>query len=89
MHDLSDLICKAGQVCFLFSADVARAQSQLPIDLADRPVVCFAFEGSYYTNVSLPLGLCWVAAHCQVTSMITRKLTKQGTNVLSYIDDFG
>ena len=35
-------------------------------------------------------GLRWAAAHCQdVTSLITRRLTRKEAAILSYIDDFG
>ena len=62
---------------------------QLPLDPEDSPLVCFTFNGSYYVDVSLPFGLHWTASLCQdVTSIITCELTRQGSKVLSYIDDF-
>ena len=42
-HDLCDLIHKAGWGYFLFSADVARAYRQLPLDPDDWALVCFGF----------------------------------------------
>ena len=85
-----DLICTAGKGCYLHSADMAQAYRQLPLDPGDWPLVCFNFQGAYYTDICLPFGLHWAAAHCQdVTSLITRELNRQGAAVLSYIDDFG
>ena len=87
---ISDLICSAGKGCFLYSADVARAYRQLPLDPGDWPLVCFNFQGAYYTDISLPFGIRWAAAHCQsVTSLITSELNRKGAAVLSYIDNFG
>ena len=60
------------------------------MDPGDWPLVCFCFQGAYYTDISLPFGFCWAAAHCQdITSLITRALNRKGASVLSYIDDFG
>ena len=69
---------------------MARAYRQFPLDPGDWLLVCFNFEGAYYTDISLPFGLCWDSAHCQyVTSLITKELNRQGATVVSYIDDFG
>ena len=89
-YDMCALICKAGWWCFLYSADVTSTYRQLPLDPTDWPLVCFGFNGSFYTDVSLPCGLRWAASHCQdVTSLITQELARQGSTVLSYIDNFG
>ena len=89
-QDFCDLIRTAGKGCYLYSADVARAYRQLPLDPMDWPLVCFNVNGVYYTNISLPFGLRWAAAHCQdVTSLVTRELNHGGATVLSYINDFG
>ena len=53
-------------------------------------MVCFNFQGAYYTDISLPFDLRWPAAHYQdVTSLITREFNRKGAAVLSYIDGFG
>ena len=89
-ENFCDLIRTAGKGCYLYSADGARAYTQLPLDTGDWLLVCFFFERAYYTDISLPFGLFWVAAHCQdVTSLIKRELNSWGVTVLSYIDYFG
>ena len=90
-QDFCDLIHTAGKGCYLYSADVARAYRQLPLDPGDWPLVCFNFQDDFYTDIlSLSFGLHWDAAHCQdVTSLITRELDSNRATVLSYIDDFG
>ena len=89
-RDLCDLIRRVEKGSFLCSADVARAYRQLPLDPGDWPLVCFRFQGSYYTDISLPFTLRCAAAHCQdVTSTITRELNRKGAAIPSYIDDFG
>ena len=88
-QDFCDLIHTTGKGCYLYSADVARAYRQLPLDPGDWPLVCFTFKRTYYTDISLHFGLRWAVAHCQdVTSLITRDLNSQGVTILSYIDDF-
>ena len=88
-QDLCDVICTAGKGYYLYSLDVPRAYRQLPLDHGDWPLVCYNFQGAYYTDISLPFGLRWAAAHYQdVTSVITRELNRKGAAVLSYIDDF-
>ena len=90
VEDLCSLIRKASRGCSLYSVDVARAYHQLPLDPTDWPLVCFSFNGSFFMNISLPFGLRWAASHCQdMTSLITRELTRQGSTVLNYIDDWG
>ena len=88
-QDMCVLMHKTGKGCCLYSADVARAYRQLPLDPADWPLVCFTFQGSYYTDISPPFRLCWVVSHCQdLTGIITRYLNRGGSSILSYIDDF-
>ena len=70
--------------------DVARAYRQLPLDPGDWPLICFQFEGRYYIDISLSVGLTWVASHCQeVTNMVSPELRREGLSLLNYIDDFG
>ena len=89
-QDFCDLIHTAGKGWYLYSADVAQAYRQLPLDPRDWPLVCFTFNGAYYTDISLPFCLHWAAAHCKdVTNLITRELNSRGVTVLSYINDFG
>ena len=77
------------RVLLLFSGRGSGLEAT-PHDPGDWPLVCFNFQGAYYTDISLSVGLRWVAAHCQdVTSLITRELTRKGAAVLSYIGDFG
>ena len=75
MQDLADNIHRAGRGSWHLSCDVARAYHQLPLDPGDWPLVCFSGGGRYYTDASLPFGMCWAAASCQnATSLIALKL---------------
>ena len=88
--DFCDIIREAGRGCFLYATDVARPYRQLPLDPADWLLICFRFEGRYSINISLPVGLRWVAFHCQdVTNMISRGLRRHGLTLLNDIDDLG
>ena len=73
--DFYDLIRKASRGSFLFATDMARAYRQLPLDPRDWPLVCFTFEGQFYLDISLLLGLRWAASHCQdATNLVSREL---------------
>ena len=87
--DLCELINKAGPGCYLYSTDIARVYRQLPFDPADWPLVCFAFQGAFYSDISLPFGLHCTMSHFQdVTNMIVRELTRQVAHFLNYICNF-
>jgi len=89
VHDLCRNIKAAGKGSYLFSADVARAFRQLPLDPADWPLTCLKADTGYYVDISLPFGLRWACCCCdRVTRLIVNELTKQGVNVLCYVDDF-
>ena len=46
--------------------------------------------GRYFTDVSLPFSMRWVASACQdTTSLVVQHLNQQGESLLSYIDTFG
>ena len=88
--DFCDLIRQAGRGCCLYAIDVPRAYHQLPLDLADWPLICFCFEGRLYIDVSLPFGLRWAASHCQdVTNIVSRELRGRSLSLFNSIDDFG
>ena len=64
--------------------------SSIALRPTDWPLVCFSFDSSFFMDISLPFGLRWAASHCQdVMSLITRELTRRGSSVLNYIDNFG
>ena len=89
-QDMARCIRQTGKGAFLYCCDVPYVYCQLPLDPADWPLVCFAVDRRYYTDVSLPFSLCWAAASCQdVTDLMARHIGKQGIQVLNYIDDFG
>ena len=60
--DLCDFIHIASKGCFMYSADVAWAYRQLPLDPGDWPLVFFSFQEAYYTDISLYVGVRWAAA---------------------------
>ena len=60
-QDFCNLIGIAGTGYYKYSADVARAYRQLPLDQGGWPLVSFTFDGAYYTDISLPFSLRWEA----------------------------
>ncbi len=88
-RDLCHLIRKHGKGCYLYSADIARAFRQLPLDPADWSLTCIQDGRNFFIDVSIPFGMRWASYCCQrVTNLILHHLNKQRNALLCYIDDF-
>jgi hypothetical protein len=88
-EDLCQRIRLAGPGCYMYSADVARAYRQIPLDPTGYCLMCVKTKSGYFVDLSLPFGMRWAAACCQrVTSLVTHLLAKRGLDILVYIDDF-
>ena len=88
-EDLYSINQSKGKGCYLFSADMARAYHQLPLDPSNWCLTCFKTDSGFYADISLPFRLRWAAASCQrVTSLITHALAQDNIQCPVYIDDF-
>ena len=70
-HNMAYLIKHAGKGFFRYSCEIANAYSQLLLDPAGWPLVCFMVEERYYADIRHPFGLQWAVASCEdVTGLV-------------------
>ena len=67
--DITDNICKVGRGAWLYSAHIAWAYHQLPLDPLGSTLICFLEVGEqYFTDVSLSFGMRWATSAFQDTT---------------------
>ena len=69
-HDIAKFVHRAEIGAYLYSAGIVRAYRQLTLDPADWLLLCFRFEGRFFTDVSVSFYLRWAASHCQVVTRL-------------------
>ena len=90
MDDLVTLIKIKGRGCHLYKRDLKRAYHQIPVDVADVPLLGYYFKGAFYFDLYLSMGLRSAAFICQrVTDAIRYMRQMMQIAVLNYLDDFG
>ena len=65
VKDLRDLIIAQGQGCHLWSIDLQRGYRQLRVCPMDWPLLGIAWDGAYYFDTAVPLGIGWGAMYMQ------------------------
>ena len=89
VDDLVTLIKIKGRGCHLYKRDLKRAYRQIPVDVADVPLLGYYFEGAFYFDLYLSMGLRSAAFICQrVTDAIRYMCQMMQIAVLNYLDDF-
>ena len=89
VDDLVELIKLKGRHCHLYKRDLKRAYRQIPVDLSDVPLLGSCFEGRYYFDKYLSMGLRSAAYICQrVTNAIRFMCQMLHIVILNYLDDF-
>ena len=89
VDDLVDLIKLKGRHCHLYKRDLKRAYRQIPVDLSDVPLLGYCFEGRYYFDKYLSMGLRSAAYICQrVTNAIRFMCQMLHIAIVNYLDDF-
>ena len=89
IDDLVDLIKLKGRHCHLYKRDLKRAYRQIPVDLSDVPLLGYCFEGRYYFDKYLSIGLRSAAYICQrVTHSIRFMCQMLHIAIVNYLDDF-
>ena len=79
VDSLVELIQKKGRGCHIFKRDLKRAYRQMYIDLADLHLLGFIFEGLWYFDTTLTMGMRSSADICQHnTDAIMYMYGKQG-----------
>ena len=88
VDDLVALIKIKGKGCHLFKRDLKRAYRQIPVDVSDVPLLGYQFEGKFYFDLYLSMGLRSAAFICQrVTNAIRYMCQLMQIAILNYLDD--
>ena len=85
---LAHIMREMGPGVHLSTVDVSRAYKNFVSDPLDWPLLCFAWDGSYYCDLSMPFGARASSFHMQsVANCITDILKMYGITSLMYLDD--
>ena len=80
---IASLIAQKGPGCLIYKCDLHKAYRQFYIDPYDFPLLGFHWNGCYYFDVVLPMGLRSASMACQrITSGISYICSWQGFDVL-------
>ena len=89
VDDLVALVKEHGRGCLLYKRDLKRAYRQIPVDPSDVPLLGYGFEGNFYFDKFLSMGLRSAAHICQrVTNAIRFMCLMMKIAILNYLDDF-
>ena len=89
LDDIVDAIVAAGPGCMLYKRDLRKAYRQFPVDPGDYHLLGFAWQGVYYFDTVLAMGLRSAAMACQrSTSAAAWVLRQRGHTMFNYLDDF-
>ena len=90
VQNLVNIIHKKGKGCYLFKRDLSRYYRQLPVDPGDIHLLGVWFEGQFYFDLMVPMGLVSSARIAQMVSdVITYVFSLKGFDAVNYIDDLG
>ena len=90
IQNLIEIVRKKGKFCLIFKKDLKSMYKQIPVCVAEIHVLGYYFEGHYYFDITLPMGLKNLAFICQmVTDTIMYIYNKEGYEGVNYLDDLG
>ena len=85
-----DIVRAKERNCLVFRCDMKGAYKQFPVCLGDIHLLGFYFEGKYYFDITLPMGLVNSALICQMVSdAVIYIYQKEGYSGVNYLDDLG
>ena len=88
-HLVRIILNKKGLV-LLFKRDLSRAYRQLFVDFKDIHLLGYSFQGYFYFDLCMPMGLRSAARCCQmVTDAINFIYFQEGYEAVNYINNFG
>ena len=88
VDDLVNIIKIKGRHCLLFKRDLKRAYRQIWIDPGDASLLGYSFNGQFYWDKVLSMGLRSAALICQkVTNSINYMCQILGILIINYLDD--
>ena len=86
---ITDAIVTAGTGCCLYKRDLRQAYRQFPVDPYDYHLLGYSWEGQFYFDTVLTMGLRSAAMACQrSTSAVTWMFSRSGRVLFNYLDDF-
>jgi len=89
IDELVDAIKCKGNGCLIFKKDLKKAYRQIPVDPGDVPLLGYKWQGKFYFDTSLPMGMRSSAQICQrVTCAVVHVTTSNGFRTVNYLDDF-
>ena len=89
MDLIADRVAALGSGCLLFKWDLKQACRQFPVDPRDYPLMGYFWNGHFYFDVVLPMGLRTAAMAChRATNAVHYILPTAGCHVFNYLDDF-
>ena len=84
---IADRVAALGSGCLLFKRDLKLAYRQFPVDPRDYPLLGYFWNGNFYFDVVLPMGLRTSAMACQrATNAVRYILSTAGCHVFHYLD---
>lgn len=90
VDDLVNIIRKKGRGCALFKRDLKGAYRNFPVDPGDLHLLGYKWEGKYYVDRVLTMGLRSAAFLCQrITNAVAYICEQEGVDVINFQDDFG
>ncbi|XP_048586681.1 uncharacterized protein LOC116621133 isoform X1 [Nematostella vectensis] len=89
IDDIVEAIVQFGPGCFLYKRDLRQAYRQFPVDPGDYRLLGYIWNGHYYFDTVLTMGLRSAAQACQrATSAVAWIHRQQGKVLFNYLDDF-
>ena len=77
-----------GKGCHIFKRDLKRAYRQIPVDVSDVPLFGYQFEGKFYFDLYLSMGLRSATFICQRGMNAIRYMCQlMQIAFLNYLDD--
>ena len=90
IQDLVEIVRTKGTNCKIFRRDMEGAYKQFPVCLGEIHLLGFVWDGEYYWDISLPMGLVNSALICEMVSdMVIFIFKREGYSGLNYLDDLG
>ena len=87
--DLAKRMFELGKDCWMFKMDLEGAFRQMPLDLADYGLIGYMWEGKFYFDLVLPMGLRSAQyIYQRVTNAIAYVHRQLQYFILNYVDDF-
>ena len=84
-----EAIVSTGPGCMLYKRDLKKAYRQFPVDPKDYPLLGYSWDGEFYFDTALVMGLRSAAMACQrSTNAVSWIFRRDDRQLFNYLDDF-